>query len=203
MSIPPQQAVCNMINPIDTECFIRMEDLRLAPFSLRNGDTLSGRVVAFNFFGYSEPSNTAQVQLKYVSEETVVVDGELEIYPNQWLYVGLGISFGFFLISSIFMCMMCCCRNGVWSCFENCKRPPYWCFMYCKCLACFEICWPRIIIKRRVIENKKVIDLYPEPQVVITEKPKPKPVEVVVKAAPPPPPSPPPQPPKKVFSRCV
>lgn len=175
-----------------------MEDLRLAPYSLRNGDTLSGRVVAYNFFGYSEPSNSASVQLNYVTEETVVVDGDLEIYPNQWYYVGLGIAFGFFLISSIFMCSMCCCRKQVWQCFESCKRPPYWCYMYCKCLACYEICWPRIIIKRKVIENKKVIDLYPEP-VVVTEKPKPKPV--VVKAAPPPPPPPPP--PKKMLRTCV
>lgn len=65
MTIPPQQAVCNMVNALDTECFIRMEDLRLAPFSLRNGDTLSGRVVAYNYFGYSEPSNTASVKLQF------------------------------------------------------------------------------------------------------------------------------------------
>ena len=112
----------------------------------------------------------------------------------------LGVAFGFLLIASIFMCTMCLCRKGVWSCFEQCKRPPYWCFKYCKVLACYEICWPRIIVKRRVIENKKIIDLYPDPPKII---PKPKPEPVIVKAAPPPPPPAPPAPKPKPDMRTV
>ena len=44
------------------------------------GDTLKGKIVAYNYFGYSEPSNEAEIKLDWVSVLAALPPEEY--YPN-------------------------------------------------------------------------------------------------------------------------
>ena len=98
---------------------MRMSELGRSPFNVNYGSTLTARVVAFNFYGHSDPSNSASTTLVWEKDK---VEEPVKKDHNIWTWIGIGIAIGFLLIALIFGILMCCCHERILACFARCKR---------------------------------------------------------------------------------
>ena len=81
---------------------------------------LKATLRAYNYQGYSDPSNQASVILKWEEPKNEVADIEEDF--DIWLWIWIGIAIGVLIIAIIFIVCMWCYRPRVIACFEKCKR---------------------------------------------------------------------------------